>query len=255
MTDPSSGPPGPNPPSGWPPAPQPPAPGWPSPAGAPYPGPVGGPPQPSYPGSVGGPPQPSYPGSVGGPPQPSYPGPGGGPAHPPYPGPFPAGPPPAPRKRSGAGRVVAVLLAVGVLLGLCCCGAFTYNGWYQPRQLQEQRKEMVEDAGVPAGFTSAGVSADDNRAGASYQLDCPRGTCPVDVAQSLQAWLVNAGLPITVDRMRTCLADPDLPTCQVFSWKRDGFSITATVVGALPRGGRSSVDGSVTVTLSVGWHD
>ncbi|MEV0427113.1 hypothetical protein [Micromonospora sp. NPDC050495] len=254
MTDPSSGPPGPHPPSGWPPAPQPPAPGWPSPAGPPYPGP-GGPPQPPYPGSVGGPPQPPYPGP-GGPSQPPYPGSAGGPAQPPYPGPFPVGPHPAPRKRSGTGRVVAVLLAVGVLLlGLCCCGAVTYNGWYQPRQLQEQRKEMVEDAGVPAGFTSAGVSADDNRAGASYQLDCPRGTCPVDVAQSLQAWLVNAGLPITVDRMRTCLADPDLPTCRVFTWKRDGFSITATVVGVLPRSGRSSVDGSVTVTLSVGWHD
>ncbi|WP_046569884.1 hypothetical protein [Micromonospora sp. HK10] len=152
--------------------------------------------------------------------------------------------------------MVGILLAVGaLLLGLCCCGAFTYNGWYQPRQLQQQREEMVEDAGVPAGFTSSGVKTDDKWAAASYELRCPRGTCPVDVAQSLQAWLVNAGLPITVDRMRTCLADPDLPTCRVFRWERDGFEITASVVASLPRGGRSTIDGSVTATLSVGWHD
>ncbi|WNM40801.1 hypothetical protein RMN56_05500 [Micromonospora halotolerans] len=229
MTDPSSGAPGPHQPSGWPPAQQPPAPGWPPPGSPPA-----GPPPPGAP----------YPGHFGGPP------------HPAYPAPFPAAPHPAPGKRSGAGRVVVVLLAVGaLLLGLCCCGAFTYNGWYQPRQLQEQRKEMVADAGVPAGFTSAGVGADENTAGATYKLVCQRGTCPVDVAQSLQAWLANAGLPITVERMRTCLADPGTPSCGVFTWKRDGFSVTATVVSVLPRGGRSSVDGSVTVTLSVGWHD
>ncbi|QOC93260.1 hypothetical protein [Micromonospora craniellae] len=88
--------------------------------------------------------------------------------------------------------------------------------------------------------------------GASYRLDCRRGACPVDVAQSVQAFLSNAGLRITVDRMRECLADPGAPSCLVHRWTRDGFEMTATVLN-VP--GNRSVDGRVEVTLGVGGHD
>ncbi|MFI7075702.1 hypothetical protein ACIBO1_00220 [Micromonospora sp. NPDC049903] len=181
-------------------------------------------------------------------PPPPAPGPYG-PA--PRPGPFP--PVPAPRKRSRTGLVVGLLVGVGaLLLLLCCCGVFTYNGWYKPRQLQEQREEMVETAGVPAGFHRVDLVAGDRSAGATYRLDCRRGDCPVDVAQSVQAFLSDAGLRITVDRMRECLADPGAPSCGVHRWTRDGFEMTASVVTAP---GSRSVDGYVTLTLGVGWHD
>ncbi|MER5453875.1 hypothetical protein ABT008_03750 [Micromonospora sp. NPDC002389] len=148
---------------------------------------------------------------------------------------------------------MGLLVGVGaLLLLLCCCGVFTYNGWYKPRQLQEQREEMVETAGVPAGFHRVGISAGDRSVGARYRLDCRRTTCPVDVAQSVQAFLSDAGLRITVDRMRECLADPNAPSCLVHTWIRDGFEMTATILHAP---GNRSVDGYVEVTLAVGGHD
>jgi hypothetical protein len=172
---------------------------------------------------------------------------------PPYPAPAPPGPYPAPRRKSGAGTVIGILVAVlALLLVLCCCGWFTYDGWWVPKQLQEQRKEMISDAGVPAGFYSLGVSEGDDSVGASYKLDCKRGVCPVDVAQSIQAFLSNVGLSITMDRMRYCLGDPGAPSCGAYQWKRDGFTMSAMIVNAP---GNRSVDGTVTVTLSVGWHD
>ncbi len=97
-----------------------------------------------------------------------------------------------------------------------------------------------------------GISEGDKSVGATYKLDCKRGKCPVDVAQSIQAFLSNAGLALTVDRMRDCLSDAGAPSCGYFTWHRDGFEMTATYV-AVP--GNRSIDGYVTVTLAVGWHD
>ncbi|MFF0719314.1 hypothetical protein [Micromonospora sp. NPDC003816] len=128
MTDPSAGPPDPRPAD----RPASPAPGRP-PAG-PYP--------PAF--------VPHPPGAWAPPPGPGAYGP------PPRPGPFP--PAPAPRQRPRTGLVVGLLIGVAaLLLALCCCGVFAYRGWYQPRQLQEQREELVETAGVPPESTVSTV--------------------------------------------------------------------------------------------------
>ncbi|MFI7026020.1 hypothetical protein ACIBMZ_25220 [Micromonospora sp. NPDC049900] len=91
-------------------------------------------------------------------------------AHPPRPGPFP--PAPAPRRRPRTGLVVGLLLGVGaLLLMLCCCGVLTYHRWYKPRQLQEQREEMVETAGVPTGFDRVDLSVGERSASGRRSVD------------------------------------------------------------------------------------
>ncbi|SBT52677.1 hypothetical protein GA0070611_5737 [Micromonospora auratinigra] len=121
-----------------------------------------------------------------------------------------------PRKKSHAGRTVVILLSVVALLLMCCCGGwFTYDGWWVPKQLQEQRRQIIVDAGAPSGFTGSGVVEGDRSATATYSLECERGVCPVNLAESLQTWLTDAGYSITVQEMRSCVADPGRPSCGV----------------------------------------
>ncbi|MGB2567569.1 hypothetical protein ACPFP2_03830 [Micromonospora citrea] len=169
---------------------------------------------------------------------------------------------PAPRKRSGASKVLAAVLSLVVLLVLCCCGAFTYNGWYQPRERMEQRRQLHESMGVPSGFNRNGVSEslDNETLYATYLLNCENGVCPVNLAESLQGWLVDGGAAgVTVRDVADCVDDHMRwggQACDGWTWQRNGFEVTGRIVNILPAyRGSGRTDKEVIVALRIGHQE
>ncbi|NYF57260.1 hypothetical protein [Micromonospora purpureochromogenes] len=154
---------------------------------------------------------------------------------------------------------MAVILSGVVLLVLCCCGAFTYNGWWQPRERMEQRRQLHSQIGVPAGFTEqrVGESVDNEVLATSYLLTCEKGACPVNLAESVQSWLADAGATgVTIRDVADCIDDHVRwggTACEGWTWQRDGFEMTSDIVNILPKYvGPGRTDKEVILSLSIG---
>ncbi|MEV4488570.1 hypothetical protein AB0K04_00465 [Micromonospora coxensis] len=172
-------------------------------------------------------PQPGWP---GGQPVPGQPGPGG-------PSPYPAAP--VPPARGGRGTVWLVL-AVAVVLLLGCGGAAGYVGWFRPWYDAKQRAEAQNRWGAPDGFTE--MSALDNGSAETrtvvYEITCQGSVCPVDVPESLYAWLVRAGrTDLDPTDIRNCVvrrAQAGADACSDWRWRWDGYAVRVETRGTLP---------------------
>ncbi|MEH0933674.1 hypothetical protein [Micromonospora psammae] len=263
MTDPSHGVPDPRYPPGSPAVP--PAPGWPSPpmsappAGSASAAPVPPPGYPSAPGfpapapPAGFPPAPGA--SAAAPPPPGFrPGPPGPPGFrpgPPHPG-YPAGPYPAPPRRSGGARWLVLSLVLVVFL---CCGGLGYAGWVRPWQQMQERKEIYADLGVPSGFNGSEpteVEATKSVTG-RVAIVCEKGVCPVNLAESIHHWMADSGQrTVTIQDVARCLGSGGSsgPRC-VWAWRVGDHVVKVSTFGLLPRPGPRAYDGTFALDVEV----
>ncbi|MEV0806647.1 hypothetical protein [Micromonospora sp. NPDC050200] len=154
----------------------------------------------------------------------------------------PAGPTPAPPRRSTGLRVFFVVLAGLLALGLCVGGGIAgYLGWFVPGQDMAKRKTILTDRGRPAGFTSDGLVEGDDASQQVYRFTCPAGRCPVDLGERVHDWLTAAGArDAKIEDVTRCVEHGFQyggPTC-TWTWRVNGCRASATTTGLdrVPRG-------------------
>ncbi|MEV5766138.1 hypothetical protein AB0L34_16435 [Micromonospora sp. NPDC052213] len=147
----------------------------------------------------------------------------------------PAGPAPAPPRRSTGLRVFFVVLAGLLAMGLCAGGGIAgYVGWWAPRQDMAERRAIFADWGRPHSFTSDGLVEGDDATLQVYRFTCPQGRCPVDLGERVHEWLVAAGAQdAKIEDVTRCVAQGFQyggPTC-TWTWRVKACRATATTTG------------------------
>ncbi|MER5332818.1 hypothetical protein [Micromonospora sp. NPDC002717] len=147
----------------------------------------------------------------------------------------PAGPTPAPPRRSTGLRVFFVVLAGLLAMGLCAGGGIAgYVGWWAPRQDMAERRAIFADWGRPHSFTSDGLVEGDDATLQVYRFTCPQGRCPVDLGERVHEWLVAAGAQdAKIEDVTRCVAQGFQyggPTC-TWTWRVKACRATATTTG------------------------
>lgn len=141
----------------------------------------------------------------------------------------------APRKKRGW-VVWLVVLAVGGLLAVLCCGGVGGLLWYLPKQERDANMRVFESLGVPEGFTVNEARFEDGltTVEATYYLVCEKKVCPVAPAEKIHKWITGNGMTdTTLQDVQKCLgkaADDRSADLCLLEWRVDGKVVSVHVM-------------------------